>query len=286
MSFFDGGIGGVAGGIGSIFAGLENARAQKAANKANMQLAQYQFDKNLEQWNRENEYNSPRAQMQRYKDANLNPNLIYGQQNLSANSPSYGAPQIAPVTGRAQGLVNGINMMAQMAQMALDLKHKQLENQSLLVANNSAGIDLINKQEVNDQYLENLKRKYDVEGLDWQMRLNQFPAEAEARRKRLEFEAENFAVQKENAVDMMTARLANLWSSTAANKSSAAWRNGLLEYQKNYLTAQTTAALLGGYLRRTEFENKDTWQGLKLPFNMGTFRQAVDGLKSLWHSIF
>lgn len=56
-------------------------------NQANRELSEFAYRQNLEQWNRENEYNSPIQQMQRYKDAGLNPNLIYGQQNLSASSP-------------------------------------------------------------------------------------------------------------------------------------------------------------------------------------------------------
>lgn len=35
-----------------------------------------------------NQYNSPEAQMRRYKDAGLNPNLIYGQQNMMPSSRS------------------------------------------------------------------------------------------------------------------------------------------------------------------------------------------------------
>lgn len=42
---------------------------------------------NLDLWNLMNEYNSPAAQMQRYQDAGLNPNLIYSQSNM-ASSPS------------------------------------------------------------------------------------------------------------------------------------------------------------------------------------------------------
>lgn len=34
---------------------------------------------NERMWNKQNEYNSPAAQMQRFSDAGLNPNLIYGQ---------------------------------------------------------------------------------------------------------------------------------------------------------------------------------------------------------------
>lgn len=38
----------------------------------------------VEMWNLQNQYNTPSAQMQRYKDAGLNPNLIYSQANAAA----------------------------------------------------------------------------------------------------------------------------------------------------------------------------------------------------------
>lgn len=38
----------------------------------------------LADWNMQNDYNSPTAQMQRFRDAGLNPNLIYGQTNEGA----------------------------------------------------------------------------------------------------------------------------------------------------------------------------------------------------------
>lgn len=50
----------------------------------NLMLAELQNKWNKEQWDRENAYNSPSQQMQRFKDAGLNPNLIYGQSNTSA----------------------------------------------------------------------------------------------------------------------------------------------------------------------------------------------------------
>lgn len=53
----------------------------------NLNLAKQQNQWNIDQWNRENEYNTPLNQMNRYKSAGLNPDLMYGQQNLSAASP-------------------------------------------------------------------------------------------------------------------------------------------------------------------------------------------------------
>ena len=57
---------------------------------------QIQADKqNVNFWNMQNKYNTPLAQMQRFKDAGLNPNLIYGKGTpglASPVSPSKPAP--------------------------------------------------------------------------------------------------------------------------------------------------------------------------------------------------
>lgn len=54
----------------------------------NAQQAALAYQRSVEQWQRENEYNLPARQMQRYLDAGLNPNLIYGQQNMAAPAPT------------------------------------------------------------------------------------------------------------------------------------------------------------------------------------------------------
>lgn len=93
-------LGNLLGGIGSvassIIGGIQNRKNVKDTIRANKQLAEYQYSKDLEMWNRMNEYNSPAMQMQRFKDAKLNPNLIYGQGNAGNAStlPKYQAPRV------------------------------------------------------------------------------------------------------------------------------------------------------------------------------------------------
>lgn len=50
-----------------------NVAMNEANNAANRELAELQNDWNLEQWHRENQYNSPSAQMERLVSAGLNP---------------------------------------------------------------------------------------------------------------------------------------------------------------------------------------------------------------------
>ena len=94
-------------GVGSsIYGAQQTVKAQKLANETNLQinrennqanreLAEYAYSQNLEQWERENAYNTPAAQQSRLIEAGLNPNLLnYGSNSgmVSASSPEYKAP--------------------------------------------------------------------------------------------------------------------------------------------------------------------------------------------------
>jgi len=87
--------------IGSFINNYAAKKAQERENKANRQMAEYQYSKDLEMWNRQNEYNNPQSQMERFKAAGLNPNLIYGQGNAGNAStlPKYSAPTIKKRSG-------------------------------------------------------------------------------------------------------------------------------------------------------------------------------------------
>lgn len=68
-----------------------NLQAVRETNAANAELAKYNWQQQKEMWNAQNAYNTPSAQMARYRDAGLNPNLIYGQ-GSAGNSPSIPSP--------------------------------------------------------------------------------------------------------------------------------------------------------------------------------------------------
>ena len=73
-------ISGLFGALGQNIAINKQIKAQQEENEKNrtynFNLAQLQNKWNLEQWNRENEYNSPAQQMARLKAAGLNPDMI------------------------------------------------------------------------------------------------------------------------------------------------------------------------------------------------------------------
>lgn len=77
---------------GSISAAKANKRGARTAKQINEQNIAYQREQNdlnyqraIEAWHMENDYNSPKAQMERYQEAGLNPNLIYSQSNESGS---------------------------------------------------------------------------------------------------------------------------------------------------------------------------------------------------------
>lgn len=81
-------VGAAINGVGSVVDGI----MQGAQNRKNRRFA-------LDMWNRENAYNTPAAQMARFKDAGLNPNLIYGNGSASAgNAGSVQNPTTRPVS--------------------------------------------------------------------------------------------------------------------------------------------------------------------------------------------
>jgi len=70
---------------------------QNAGNREHAyQMTDYIYSKDLEQWNRANDYNSPKSQMQRFTDAGLNPALMYSRgeagQAASSGVQAHGSP--------------------------------------------------------------------------------------------------------------------------------------------------------------------------------------------------
>ena len=97
-NWINGGINATANVIGTVGGLIQSKRnlnkyikLQQEENQKNrewnLNLAKMQNQWNIDQWNRENEYNTPLAQGQLYKEAGLNPDLLYGSENLSASSP-------------------------------------------------------------------------------------------------------------------------------------------------------------------------------------------------------
>ena len=127
-------VGGAVSSIANLFGSNSSLRKQIQAQRQenalnrqyNLMLARLQNKWNIDQWQRENDYNSPTAQMARYRAAGLNPNLIYGQQNTAASSPTLtsgasSAPQDMSAIGQkrnfGQAMQEMLNVEMQKAQI-------------------------------------------------------------------------------------------------------------------------------------------------------------------------
>jgi len=88
----------------ALLGGGANALSQGNMNKKNRRwsekMYQRQYNDNLAFWAMQNDYNSPQAQMRRFQEAGLNPNLIYGQGN-AGNAGSVQTPDIQGTDQRA-----------------------------------------------------------------------------------------------------------------------------------------------------------------------------------------
>lgn len=120
MGFFDGAAGGIASGIGGIVSSIFGNKAQRDANKANLQIAQMNnewSERMMEKqhaYDLENrEYNTPENQAARVRAAGLNPALAMQNINTgnatsqSASLPSPSSATMQPVPYRGvDGLID------------------------------------------------------------------------------------------------------------------------------------------------------------------------------------
>lgn len=86
------GIGAVGNLVSQLIGNRQEKRNQERQHEYNRELSETQYQRDLEMWNKANEYNSPLEQMDRLKKAGLNPNLVYGNgatATSSAQLPKY-----------------------------------------------------------------------------------------------------------------------------------------------------------------------------------------------------
>lgn len=84
---------------GLLSSGISYHQANRLMTKQqewNRQQAEWQNQVNVQNWQMQNEYNTPSNQMKRLQDAGLNPNLMYGNGSASTGNAT-GAPDAASV---------------------------------------------------------------------------------------------------------------------------------------------------------------------------------------------
>ncbi len=139
-----------------------NSKSQSDTNATQLAYAREMYDKQradaLADWDRQNQYNSPLQQMARFKEAGLNPNLIYGQmsnapavrssspQSYSPTAPQYGS-------GIAPAISQYYNTQLQTAQIDAVKTQAESSKQDVLLKS----LDVLRKTE-DKPYFEQLAR--------------------------------------------------------------------------------------------------------------------------------
>jgi len=169
----------------NVAGGLINAGSTARQNAESQQFSermyQRQFQDNLTFWRMQNEYNSPAQQMARFKEAGLNPNLIYGQGN-SGNASSISTPDVQSPQFRTPEWGNALStggLAFVNAIYDLDIKQAQIDN--LRVQNSVIQQDaLLKAAQTRSTGIYGDKAKF---GLDFESELKD--VSAESRREQL-----------------------------------------------------------------------------------------------------
>lgn len=183
--------------ISSAFGSIFGDNSAKKQFKYQQQLNREAFQHDVDMWNRQNEYNTPSAQMERLQAAGLNPNLVYGNggaTNTANNAPTYNAgsaPDVSSARAAAASLANqGFNtalnfqlQQVQAANLQADTELKQTQGQLNQTNNEVALIDKYLKQNTVDDNIRYQLEKWKQDLVlgrnqikigDQQITLNQF----------------------------------------------------------------------------------------------------------------
>lgn len=139
-------IGSMIGQNRSIRQQIKAQQEENNKNRAyNLMLARLQNRWNLNQWQRENDYNSPTAQMARFKAAGLNPNLIYGQSNTAASSPTLTSGAASSPTDMSA--IGNKRNFGQAMQEALNLEMQRAQIEAIKAGTEKTKADTDNTRE-------------------------------------------------------------------------------------------------------------------------------------------
>lgn len=194
----------------SLVGGFFNALSAESANDANLQLMHDQQYWQERMWDKNNEYNTPKNQIQRLKDAGLNPNLMYGQGTVgNSSSPASGVstPRMLPVN-YGQGLVGATDQILKMKQAELlDAQKNKVE--STTVPNELYIQGFSARVRKDEGYIQNFEQQRKVwqaqalqiemrtnyEATDYTAKWNKWDAELEALKTRVGNDCARLAIQ-------------------------------------------------------------------------------------------
>lgn len=186
-------ISGIASAAANMYGAKKQLKATQETNAANAALAAQQNQWNIEQWNRENEYNSTSAQLQRWMAAGLNPNTFAGVarpvEASSVQSADLANQQVPDIGQYYANIGNSIQQMQAQAndyilnKRSQELKSRELDIQDKLAEARAREVGAREKEvdsflKVNEQKVKNLEKEgkltdKQVEKIDQDMKVAQ-----------------------------------------------------------------------------------------------------------------
>lgn len=123
-----------------------NLRINREYNDLQRELANQKYQKDLEQWHRQNEYNSPAQQVERMRAAGLNPALSDISTGIASSSPEMSLPNttpghaemgapIQPVSMDLSAISDAYIQQLQAENMKEEVKGKNIDNKTRALEN-------------------------------------------------------------------------------------------------------------------------------------------------------
>lgn len=209
-------------GVGATAIAAHQAKkSTDATNRANKELVEMQNQFNEMMWNKNNEYNSPLAQVNRLQEAGLNPNLVYGNgtmQNVSPMASSGAQASSTPfndsIAARHARNFDAIMRGLQTAITIQELNNKKAEGKN--IESNTEKNTAEAKE--SQQRAENLatENKFNLETFDARKISIELQNQL-SEQQRLKLYADTQTATKQ--LDQIDAVISNLQSSTDLNKA-------------------------------------------------------------------
>ncbi|MBS7359848.1 MAG: hypothetical protein KIG53_04490 [Oscillospiraceae bacterium] len=224
--FLSGSVGGALlnaglGVVGNFLGNNQAEKNQQKQNEFNALEAQKTRDWQEKMWNLNNEYNTPLAQVNRIREAQLNPNLVYGTgsiQNVSPMASSGAQASSTPfndsIAARHAKNFDAIMRGLQTAITMQELKNKKLEGNNIESNTNKNNAEAKESQQRTDNLAT--ENKFNLETFDARKISIELQNQL-SEQQRLKLYADTQTATKQ--LDQIDAAISNLQSSTDLNKA-------------------------------------------------------------------
>lgn len=168
-----------------------NSALQQEQAALNESAAVSDYERTLDYWNKQNEYNLPSAEVQRLKDAGLSPGLMYSNGSAGGEAASGIANTQAGTSGANVGLgqAAGFHYDMDLMMRALDMQEKQANIQYMrsLTGRTEAEVGNVDSQTaLNRAMAQNTSLRNDMQQMDNDLKALNFDALSKMSRTQLE----------------------------------------------------------------------------------------------------